>query len=127
MEKKAPVSRIGRSRHEHLVGTFALHNDGRRSHAALILGVCSADPEAFLALFLTSNPHWNPDCRKATEEEIRMLHMKPLDKPSYLAPVIRPKREFPSYRLGLDAKGLRKYHEEFAHSFVGVKAAPKAA
>lgn len=90
-------------------GSIAEHIDDGTTHQAIILDV---DGMTVLALFLTSNPLWNPYCRKITKEEAALIGFYGSVSITYVAPVIRDVENFvvtnfvlfPEHRL----KNLRK-------------------
>lgn len=69
-------------------GDVVQFNDGQKTHLAFLLGLKGDDA---WALFLTSNPYWNPRCRAASEEELSFTGF-PIkeDVTTYLASVVRP-------------------------------------
>jgi len=72
-------------------GSVVDHIDGGKIHQAIVLDVDSAD---VLALFLTTNPHWNHYCRKITKEEAVLIGFYGSIVETYLAPVIRSINDF---------------------------------
>jgi len=90
-------------------GSIVEHIDGGTTHQAIILDV---DGMSALALFLTSNPLWNPYCRKITKEEAALIGFYGSVSITYIAPVIREVENFivtncvlfPEHRL----KNLKK-------------------
>lgn len=71
------------------VGRLAAHSDGLAIHMAILLDPA---PQSF-ALFLTSRPGWARKSRPITREERDLCGLKN-PKPTWLAPVVRPRSEF---------------------------------
>ncbi len=71
------------------IGRVAAHSDGLAIHMAILLDPA---PQSF-ALFLTSRPGWARKSRPLTPEERDLCGLKN-PKPTWLAPVVRPRSEF---------------------------------
>jgi hypothetical protein len=91
-------------------GSICTHNDGTSHHMAVVVDVVG---EMAHALFLTTNPRWNYYARLATPAEATLLGQRS-ERPSYLAPVVRPVREF--YRSTGETP-VEDYQREFARAF----------
>ena len=83
-------------------GSVANHMDDLCVHRSIVLDV---DDQLVLALFMSSNPHWNSRSRLASKEELSIAGYR-ANRVSYLVPVIRSIKdfvaigwEFPDYRL----------------------------
>lgn len=73
-------------------GSVAHFSDGQKAHTGVVLDV-SEDGDAW-ALFLTSNPLWNKQCRAMTPDELALCGFSRRDGvQTYFAPVIRPARD----------------------------------
>lgn len=85
-------------------GDIAHHSDCQGSHQAIVLGEYDfGDEEMMRAVFFTSSPGFG--VRRATIEELGCAGYR-YSKDTFLAPVIRPRREFvaegskfPDYRV----------------------------
>lgn len=101
------------------LGEIVYFSDGDGTHTAIFLE--SVGDDCF-ALFLTSNPYWNPACRPITQEEMAFTGMPVrMSRSTYLAPVLRPSYlmtrtgvSIPSHRVTellkeFDREEARKY------------------
>lgn len=85
-------------------GDIVHFSDNERTHTAILLEY--GDVNSFV-LFLTTNPLWNPLCRRMTREELSFTGWPIREsRVTYLAPVIRPTcnmtgsdKSIPTHRL----------------------------
>jgi len=103
--KPLPLQKIG-------AGSFAVHNDGGKTHFAVILEI---QDDWVHALFLTSNKVWGKHTREASRTECGMFGLH-RSKPTYITLVKRFLKDF-YYESGRLSSGqLRSYKEEFLTS-----------
>jgi hypothetical protein len=82
-------------------GEVVYHADGYGFHPAVLLATRG---DEHLLLFLTSNPDWNPFCRRLGRDEAALTGV-PIKRATYFAPVVRrgdisPSGvSFPSHRV----------------------------
>jgi hypothetical protein len=96
-------------------GTILVHNDPQGTHHAVILDIQGEDAHA---LFLTSKARWrDTKPRLATDSECHLFGLVPKET-TYIAPVVRPLREFYAVKGQLPPECLHELQEEFAHSAV---------
>lgn len=93
-------------------GSVADHTDDVCAHRAIVIDI---DNQLALALFISSNPHWNPHARLASKEELAIAgyHAK---QASYLIPVIRSIKDFIFFGLSFPDYRLQELREEFPWS-----------
>lgn len=88
---KHSVKTLGADNDRIQPGSIVEHIDGGKIHQAIVLDVDAVD---VLALFLTTNPHWNSYCRRITKEEAGLIGFHGSIVETYLAPVIRSINDF---------------------------------
>lgn len=95
-------------------GTLCTHDDLGGQHRALVLNIVG---KSVHALFVTSKPAWNPDCRPLTPAEYELFCMTRRNTRSYAAPVIRHMSDFRSPIARVEHPSLDSYRLEFAAVF----------
>jgi hypothetical protein len=93
-----------------VVGAVAAHADGDGVNLAILLDDA---PECF-ALMLTSHPWWAAKYRPITPDEAALCGARPGHRPTYLAPVIRPRSQFSLTPRSLPAWRVEELLAEFS-------------
>lgn len=93
-------------------GSVADHSDNIRIHRSIILDI---HDQSVLALFVSSNPHWNSYSRLASSDELSIIgyHAKQI---SYLIPVVRSIEDFSTSDLTIPDYRLEELRKEFPWS-----------